>query len=247
MKCRLLWSFVAVVALAASHAVGGISGGAYQRSSNSELLLLGPVELVKERQGVIVVLGQKLQLPSVNQFEVGQTVAVYGSVRADGTYAISAVQRHGLYVPGASPIVLTGVVQKVSSAIGRVIVNGISVDINSVSGADVSAGAVVQIAGTQPSNAGLILAQGISGGAVQGISGGAVQGISGGAVQGISGGAVQGISGGAVQGISGGAVQGISGGAVQGISGGAVQGISGGAVQGISGGAVQGISGGALH
>jgi len=241
MKGNFLLSVLASIAFVATSAVAGISGGASQTAKNDQLLLVGPVEAIKERESIVVVLGQKLPLRSVGRVEVGETVAVFGAVRADGTITVARVQHEGLYVPGATSVLLTGTVQKINSLTGRAIVGGVSVDTTALTSIDqtrtIAVGTVVQVAGTQPAFGGLILVQGISGGAVQGISGGAVQGISGGAVQGISGGAVQGISGGAVQGISGGAVQGISGGAVQGISGGAVQGISGGAVQGISGGA----------
>jgi hypothetical protein len=247
------------LAFGASSAIAGISGGAFRASSSPELLIVGPVEAIKEREGTAIVLGQKISLRKLGNAQVGESVSIFGTVRPDGSVSISGVVSNGQYVPGASPVLLTGVVQKISPLIGRAVINGLTVDLTtnlSASGSQsLTIGSLVQVSGTQPNDRGLILvqrlgagaAQGISGGAAQGISGGAAQGISGGAAQGISGGAAQGISGGAAQGISGGAAQGISGGAAQGISGGAAQGISGGAAQGISGGAAQGISGGAAQ
>jgi hypothetical protein len=207
MKIHLLKGIALAIAFVASNAIAGISGGALRASAAVQLLIVGPVEAIKERDGTATILGQKLPLRSLGPVEVGESVSVFGVLRADGSIMVSRVVLNGEYVPGSSPILLTAVVQKVSPAIGRAVVGGLNVDLNSLASLDqtISVGSVVQLAGTQPNPKGLILAQGVGSSAVQGISGGAVQGISGGAVQGISGGAVQGISGGAVQGISGGA------------------------------------------
>ena len=213
MKGRLLLSMVAVIAFTTSNAVAGISGGA-KSAGASQLILTGPVEAIKEREGIVVVLGQKLPLRALGRVEIGQTVSVFGTANSDGSLVISQVQAGSSYVPGATAVVLTAIVQKINAALGRATVGGLNVDITSLNVIDptqaLAVGTVVQVSGTQPSSGGLILAQGISGGAsTQGISGGAnLQGISGGAnLQGISGGAkTQGISGGAsTQGISGGA------------------------------------------
>ena len=260
MKNLMLAVAAATIVTAAATVPAGISGGARQDSHESmALVLVGPVEAVNVSQGLAIVLGQKVITQSAAELSVGEAISVIGRLSPDGSILAMSVQKAGVYVPGATQILLTGTVQKVDSTIGRAVVGGLSVDLTglmSTGSVPIVQGSTVQIAGTQPVNRGLVLVTGISGGALtQGISGGALtQGISGGALtQGISGGALtQGISGGAkLQGISGGAkVAGISGGALtQGISGGAkLQGISGGAkLQGISGGALtQGISGGAL-
>ena len=268
MKGRLLLGAAVALAFATSNAVSGISGGGKVVAGNSELILLGPVEAIKDREGVVVVLGQKLSQRAVGQVEIGQTLAVFGSVNADGALAVSSVQSLGFYVPGATNIVVTGVVQKVNPALGRATVGGLSVDTTAVTTIDqseaVSVGALVQVAGTQPVGGGLLLAQGISGGGkvASGISGGGkvTSGISGGGftASGISGGGkvASGISGGGkvTSGISGGGftASGISGGGkvASGISGGGkvASGISGGGftASGISGGGkvASGISGG---
>jgi hypothetical protein len=224
MKGRLLSGAAVAVVLVTSNAVGGISGGGFAASS-SELILLGPVEAVKEREGVVIVLGQKLAQRAVGSVEVGQTLAVFGSVSADGAFSVSGVQRLGLYVPGATNIVVTGVVQKVNIALGRAVVGGLSVDTTTLDQPDaIAVGSLVQVGGTQPVSGGLMLAQGISGGGkvASGISGGGKvsSGISGGGFtsSGISGGGkvASGISGGGKvsSGISGGGFtsSGISGG-----------------------------------
>ena len=261
MKGRLLWGAVVASALAASSALGGgISGGGRLSVSNSELILLGPVEALSKRDGVVTVLGQKLPQRAVGNVQVGDTLAVFGSVAADGSLKVDRVQSQGLYVPGATTVLLTGVIQKTSTALGLVVVGGVSVDVTSLIALDQSAGfsvgSFVQFVGTQPASGGLMLAGGISGGGFTetGISGGGLtdKGISGGGFTntGISGGGLtdKGISGGGFTntGISGGGLtdKGISGGGFTntGISGGGLtdKGISGGGLTtnatGISGG-----------
>jgi hypothetical protein len=240
-----------VAAVAAMNAFGGISGGASQQKSVIDLMLLGPVEAVLARENAAIVLGQRIQIPAGADIAVGEVLAVYGTLKAGNLVAVQ-VLKAGPYVPGATEVLLTGVVQKVQASVGRAIVSGVSVDLTALVSLDGSqliptVGTVVQVAGIQPASGGVVLVDGISGGAAKGISGGAAKGISGGAAKGISGGAAEGISGGAAKGISGGAALGISGGAAQGISGGAAKGISGGAAEGISGGAAKGISGGAAE
>jgi hypothetical protein len=249
MKKQLIM-FVCMAAFAAT-AIGGISGGASPRSNSSQLLLVGPVDALLARENAIVVLGQKIQVSAGSSFVAGDLVAVYGRFE-NARLSVSRIERSGPYVAGATAVLLTGVVQKLHTSVGRAVVSGVSVDLTSLVSTDGSQvapalGSIVQIAGIQPVKGGVVLVDGINGGAAEGISGGASKGISGGASKGISGGASQGISGGAAQGISGGAAQGISGGALKGISGGASKGISGGASKGISGGASLGISGGAAQ
>ena len=221
MKRLVLSVAVATIVGAAATAAAG-NGNARQSASEAPaLLLVGPVEAVNAAKGFAVVLGQKITTAAAGDLIVGDTVFVIGALKSDGSILVQGVQDAGVYVPGATNVLLTGVVQRVDSAVGRVTISGVSVDLTSISaGQSLSNGSTVQIAGTQPVNGGLVLANGISGGAITdggGISGGAVTmggGISGGAKTqggGISGGAVTmggGISGGAVTmggGISGGA------------------------------------------
>ena len=190
MKGKFIKSVALAVAFVASNAFAGISGGAFRASSTPQLLIVGPVESVKQREGTATVLGQKLSLGSLGRIDIGESISVFGVLRADGSIVVSSVGHNGQYVPGASPIFLTAVVQQVSPAIGRATVGGLKVDLNSLDQSQpVTVGSVVQLLGTQPNNNGLILAKGVGASAVQGISGGAAQGISGGAAQGISGGA----------------------------------------------------------
>jgi hypothetical protein len=205
-------AFVAalIASAAASTGSAGISG------SGAELLVIGPVEAVNSADQTATVLGQRVIVSRPETLTVGDTVAVYGQSRLDGSIVAAAIQARGLYVAGATPIFLAGTVQKSEPSIGRVVVNGLAVDLTSAmsSGAlSPRIGAKLAVSGIQPSNRGMILVNGISG------SGAGVNGISG------SGAGVNGISG------SGAGVNGISG------SGARVSGISG------SGAGVNGISG----
>jgi hypothetical protein len=249
---------VALVASATSSA--GVSRG------GAELLVVGPVESIDAENRTATVLGQRIHGAMVDTLAVGNTVAVFGAARTDGAIEASAIQTRGLYVAGASNVFLSGTVQRADVAVGRAVVNGVSVDLTpAMSGGTLSpaVGSKVTISGIQPSSRGVVLVAGIAGtgAAVDGIAGtgSAVSGIAGtgSAVRGIAGTGyrMNGIAGtgSAVSGIAGtgSAVRGIAGTGyrINGIAGtgSAVRGIAGtgSAVSGIAGtgSAVSGIAG----
>src|SRR5437773_419764 len=220
--------------------VNGISG------SGAQLLVVGPVEATSVADATATILGQRVRTVMAGQLTVGNTVAVYGTTGVDGSITASAIQSRGLYVPGATSIFLFGTVQRAEPSLGRVVVNGVTVDLTPLMSYGMlspAVGSKVAVSGTQPVSGGRLLVNGISGSGatVNGISGSGatVNGISGSgtSVNGISGSgtSVNGISG------SGASVNGISGSgtSVNGISG------SGATVNGISGSgtSVNGISG----
>src|SRR6266853_1297700 len=200
--------------------VNGISG------SGAQLLVVGPVEATSVADAAATILGQRVRTAITDQLTVGNTVAVFGTMRADGSIAASAIQSRGPYVPGATSIFLFGTVQRVEPSLGRLVINVVTVDLTPLMSYGMlspAVGSKAAVSGTQPAIGGRLLANGItgSGASVNGItgSGASVNGITG------SGASVNGITG------SGASVNGISG------SGAAVNGISG------SGAAVNGISG----
>ena len=248
------------IAAAAPAAYAGISGGGDTSSAQAQLLLVGPVDAINTRASVVTVLGQKVHYPAAGTLVLGDAVSVFGRTNADGSFVATKITDKGQYVPGATLVVISGKVQKADPAVGRVMVDGLTIDLTGTmsSGAVApAAGTDIKVIGIQPIARGLVVASGISGGGLGisggglGISGGGL-GISGGGL-GISGGGL-GISGGGLAttrnlGISGGGHLGISGGGL-GISGGGL-GISGGGLAttrnlGISGGGHLGISGGGL-
>ena len=164
----------------------GTAGYASGANTADPLLVVGPVESVNAAHTVAVVLGQKVLIGSAAAVAVGDTVAVYGAVLGDGGLNATKVVVEGAYVPGATPVFVSGTVQQVQPSIGRAVVSGITVDLTALmsTGAVTPAvGSKVEISGTQPVNNGLLVAAGISG------SGKAMAGISG------SGKAMAGISG----------------------------------------------------
>jgi len=215
MKKHFGGALVAAIAVIASVASAGTPGRGAQDSKGSELLLIGPVEHVDARQGVAIVLGQRVHSPSVKRLQTGDAVQVFGTLQADGQIIASRIDRESGYVAGATPVLLTGIVTAVDTSIGQVQVGNLAVDYTALLAGDPAVrpevGSRIQLTGVQPIVGGLFLAEGISGSGVQGISGSGVQGISGSGIQGISGSGVQGISGSGIQGISGSGVQGISG------------------------------------
>jgi len=199
---RLALSVAAATIVGAAATAAAGNGNARQDASEAPaLVLVGPVEAVNPAKGFAIVLGQKISTSAAADLIVGDTVFVVGDLKSDGSILVKGIQDAGVYVPGATNVLLTGVVQKVDSAVGRVSVSGLSIDLTSIDVSQslaLSKGSTVQIAGTQPVNGGLVLANGISGGAITdggGISGGAVTqggGISGGAVT--MGGGISGVN-----------------------------------------------------
>src|SRR6266853_1951494 len=92
----------------------GISGGGVSTNGISgggaQLLVVGPVEAINTADNTAIVLGQRVHTAALGRLVVGDTVAVYGRTRADGSIVASGIQSRGLYVPGATSIFLSGTV-----------------------------------------------------------------------------------------------------------------------------------------
>ena len=193
MKASISTVVAAVIAAAAASAgSAGISG------SGTELLVVGPVEAVNPIDRTAIVLGQRVQTDMAERLAVGDTVAVFGVTRGDGSIAAAAIQSRGTYVPGATAIFLSGRVESAQPAIGHVVLNGVHIDLTSAMAHGMFSPAVgtkLSVSGTQPVSHGLVLVNGISGSGTSGISG------SGGRVSGISGSGTSGISGSGTSGV----------------------------------------------
>src|SRR6266702_7268417 len=209
MKNQFSVMLTVTVMTSAAAAQAGISGGGMASVAGQvpTLLVVGPVEAVDLAHGTATILGQKVLVREPERLSVGYTAAVVGVAQPDGSLTASSIQMRGPYVPGASSVFLSGRVQKVDSGVGKATIGGLSVDLTalmSIGAVSPAVGSAVELAGTQPSFGGVVLASGISGGglAAQGISGGgkSTSGISGGGLStsGISGGGLValGISGG---------------------------------------------------
>lgn len=126
------------------------------------LLLVGPVEARDLRNGLATVLGQQVVLGNLLSPEVGTFTAVYGRLRADGAIIASSIQPGEYYVPGADMVLLTGTVRVEAPSVGHFKVGKVDVDYNTANILSAKQGAVVQLLGTQPLPAGVVLAQKIN-------------------------------------------------------------------------------------
>jgi hypothetical protein len=157
-----------------------------QETAAPRLLVVGPIEALDAATHTAVVLGQKIALRDVNSLHVGNTLAVYGVSRADGSIHVSGVRDQGAYVAGATPILLAGTVQSAEPLTGRVTVNGIKVDLTPAMASgqfSPAVGSKLTIQGIQPVSRGVVVTDGIigSGAGVSGIigSGASANGIIG--------------------------------------------------------------------
>ena len=194
---RITLAVLAAFALAAANA---------QEATAPRLLVVGPIESVDPATRTVMVLGQRILLSNVGSLNVGNTLAVYGFSRTDGSIQGSVARDQGAYVAGATPIFLAGTVQSADALTGHVIVNGVKVDLTPamVSGqVSPAIGSKLAVQGIQPVSRGVVVTDGIigSGVATNGIigSGASASGIigSGASANGIigSGAAANGIIG----------------------------------------------------
>ncbi len=214
-------------------AVAAFVGTAVAGAAHAATLAVGPVEQVNVKASTLVVLGQiyRVDAGTLIKNQRGQTISI-GNVTANTLVVINGTETSAgqatvdsvaslpqLDVPGATPLLVTGVVSE-ESPTGQIKIGNLTVDIVDTLTSDTpqfQVGNLVEVTGTQPNPGGLFLAQSVT--ALSGLSGSgadtAVNGLSGSgadtAVNGLSGSgadtAVNGLSGSgadtAVNGLSG--------------------------------------------
>ena len=153
--------------------VAAALGGAAQAAT----LAVGPIEQVNLKNSTVVVLGQTYQVgaAAVLKSQAGAAVTlgslapntivkINGSEAAGGQSTVSSITSlPEMDVPGATRLLVTGVVKSVSS-IGQVKIGGLIVDVTATLTSDAqnfTVGGLVQISGTQPNPGGLFLAQNV--------------------------------------------------------------------------------------
>ena len=173
------------------------------------LLVSGPVESVDSAHQTVVILGQSVRLSAQTRLyfgslgdsknavrvdqrirrllDAGRLVAVWS---IDGTSAGTVLISGDRFVPGSTPVYLTGVVTVVDQLRGYAAVGNAQIDLTAAlyqGSLDLAVGDTVQVLGTQPAPAGVILASdyrvvrpsGIGGSSTSGIGGSSTSGIGG--------------------------------------------------------------------
>ena len=140
-------------------------------SPPSVLLVIGPVESIDRVHGKAVVLGQTVSIDQNAQISPYLITGMYGLVEPNSTLNLSSVQSKVAYIPGFTPVLLTGVVTKSDARLGRITIGTVVVDLTNTFAGDNSVvppeGALVQLVGTQPVERGIILAEAIRVGSAQ--------------------------------------------------------------------------------
>ena len=170
-------SYSAISAFVAAAVIG---------TAQAATLAVGPVEQLNLKTSTIVVLGQTYHVDpsalikneagvamSLGSLAPNTLVSIKGTETPAGQATVESVTRLSqLDVPGATPLLVTGVVSA-ESPTGQIKVGNLTVDINATLTSDTQkyeVGSLVEITGTQPNPGGLFLAQNIA--AVAGVDGG---------------------------------------------------------------------------
>jgi hypothetical protein len=158
-------------------AVAVFVAAALAGTAQAATLAIGPIEQVNLKSSTIVVLGQTYRVgaAAVLKSQAGTAVTlsslapntlvqIDGRETASGQSAVSGVTSlPQMDVPGATQLLVTGVVSSETSA-GQVKVGNLIVDVTATMTSDTqkfAVGGLVQVTGTQPNPGGLFLAQNV--------------------------------------------------------------------------------------
>jgi hypothetical protein len=132
----------------------------------ADLVLTGPVESVDATDGSVSVFGHRIAVRDAASYVPGTLVSVYGKLRPSGGIAPIATRVLALSSSGADPLLIKGVVTRVSTSTGHLDVGSTDVDYTPLladSEFSIPAvGDVVEIDGTQPSSRGVFIATRVS-------------------------------------------------------------------------------------
>ena len=224
-----------VVSGAVAIAAAWVSANA---GSGRELLFSAPIQKLDRGTETVTVLGRTFHAQTA-QLNVGEVVKVYGTLEKDGSVGDALVQGTNTFGANGDSVFLKGVVTNSDPALGRIEVDGLTVDYTSQLGNSQfvvpAPGDVIALSGMQPTNQDLLVAS-ATGDAAYDVQTGATGGFASvrasqlvGTGNGSSAAQLVGAGGGAAQlvGAGGGAAQlvGAGGGAAQlvGAGGGAAQ------------------------
>ena len=132
----------------------------FQSNAASDLLLLGPVDMVEPSNFRVHVLGQwiavsKGQISGSLDGTIGHVVAAYGSIAANGSLDVTAIREQTSisYVPGATQLYLKGSISSVDHLRGTAQIGSLSINylnaLHTLDADDLAVGAVVSFGGVQ--------------------------------------------------------------------------------------------------
>ena len=125
------------------------------------LVLSGPVESIDLVNGVFTSMGQTVVASTtmLRGLSEGDYVSVNGSVMGAGwLYADGVSVSEEMYVPGASPVVVTGIMSSLDEDLGSVTVGGLTVDYTPAMGNGIlPRGNLFVFSGIQPVQEGVLL------------------------------------------------------------------------------------------
>jgi len=129
--------------------------------SGRELLFSAPIQQLDRTIGTVTLLGQTFHT-TADQLSIGQVVNVYGVLNKDGSISEALVQPTATYGANGDPVFVKGVVTNADSILGRVEVDGMSIDYTSQLAKPgfnaPSPGDVIAIAAAQPAQKGTLVA-----------------------------------------------------------------------------------------
>src|SRR6185437_4072192 len=129
--------------------------------SGRELLFSAPIQKLDQTIGNVTVLSQTFH-STADQLSIGQVVHVYGVLDKDGSVAKAIVEPTSSYGANGDRVFVKGVVTNTDSILGRVEVDGMSIDYTSqLANPDFippNVGDVIAIAASEPAQKGTLVA-----------------------------------------------------------------------------------------
>jgi hypothetical protein len=130
------------------------------------LVLAGPVSSIDRINGVFESMGQIILASQsmLNSMRIGDYVSVDGSVVSGGwLYADNVSVFAESYVPGASPVFVTGIPSAMDPLTGRAQIGGLTIDYTpALSSGDLGIGLEMSFSGIQPVRRGLLISDAVS-------------------------------------------------------------------------------------
>jgi hypothetical protein len=147
-----------VVVGAVTIMTGWVSANA---SPGRELIFSGPIQKIDRGTDTVTVLGQRLNAQTT-LLSIGEIVRVFGVLQKDGSIGDALVEGTKSFGANGDPVFLKGVVTNADPQLGRVEVDGLTVDYTSQLGNSQfsipAIGDVIAVSGLQPTTKGVLVA-----------------------------------------------------------------------------------------